>query len=116
MLRYLTLHLLGQLLLDVGQHLARGDRDLGARAKDRAHANVVEELVVLRRDDAAAHDQHVLGTLLLELLDQRRDQGLVAGGLGRDADHMHIGVDGLASDLLGRLEQRTNVDVWRWEE
>ena len=65
----------------------------------------------MRRDDAADGDDDVAGAELLELLDELRDERLVAARLGRDADHVHVVLDRLARDLLGRLEERADVDV-----
>jgi hypothetical protein len=42
---------------------------------------------------------------------QLRDQRQVARGERADADDVHIVLDGLAGALLGRLEQRADVDV-----
>ena len=48
-------------LADQGQNLGGGERDVGAGAVDRADPGLFQEIVVLRRDDAAAHDQDVAG-------------------------------------------------------
>jgi hypothetical protein len=40
-----------------------------------------QKIIVFRRDDAAADDQNVVGTFALQRLDQRRDEGLVTGGV-----------------------------------
>src|SRR5438874_863925 len=65
----------------------------------------------LERDHAADHDEDVAGTFALQGLDQRRDQGLVAGGLARYADDMDVVLDGLAGGLFRGLEQRADIDV-----
>lgn len=65
----------------------------------------------LGRNDAAGDDQNVLGPLLLERLDERGNQCVVAGSLRAHADAVHVGVDGLASSLLGRREERADVHV-----
>ena len=46
-----------------------------------------------------------------QLLDELRHERLVAARLRRDADHVHVVLDRLARDLLGRLEERADVDV-----
>ena len=71
----------------------------------------VQRVVVLRRDDAAAHDHHVPGARGLELLDELGHQRLVARGLARHADDVHVVVDRVAGGLGRRLEQRADVDV-----
>src|SRR5438094_5016774 len=93
------------------QHPPRGLRDLRPRAEDRLHARTLEEGVVLGRDDAAARDHDVRGAEPRELLDELRHERLVAARLGGDADHVHVVLDRLARDLLGRLEEHAHVDV-----
>ena len=68
-------------------------------------------VVVLRRNDAADHHRDVARPVLVELFDQLRHQGLVARRLARDADHVHVVLDGHARRLGGHLEQRPDVDV-----
>src|SRR5213592_3115267 len=93
------------------QHPPRGLRDLRARAEDRLHAGLLEEGVVLGRDDVAAGDHDVTVAEPRELLNELRHERLVAARLGRDADHVHVVLDRLARDLLGRLEEHAHVDV-----
>src|SRR5215471_2144429 len=98
-------------LLDQREDLGGGFGDVGAGAVDRADAGYFEEIVVLRRDDAAADDQNVAGTFALQRFDQRRDEGLVAGSVGRDADNVDVVLDRLAGGFLRCLEQRADIDV-----
>ena len=66
---------------------------------------------VVGRDHAADDDHDVRPALLVERLLERRHQREVAGGQRRDPDDVHVGVDRLLRDLLGRGEQRADVDV-----
>src|ERR1700693_1050945 len=68
------------------EHLGRGRGDVGAGAEHRGDARVVQELVVLRGDDTADHDDDVVASLLAELRDQLGHEGLVPRGLAADAD------------------------------
>ena len=86
-------------------------RDVGARAEDRGDARLAQLVVVLRGDHAAGHDEDVVATLLAQLGDELGDQRLVAGGLARHADEVHVVLDRVACRLLGRLEERADVDV-----
>src|SRR5512139_1583268 len=97
--------------LDLFEHFLRAHRDRRARAEDALDAGLVEELVVLLRDHAADEHDDVAATLLLQLVDDRRHQRLVPRGQRADADRVHVVLDCLARALLGRLEQRTDVDV-----
>src|SRR5213592_3952746 len=91
------------------EHPPRGPGNLRPRAEDRLHAGLREEGVVLRRDDPAAGDHDVGGAEPRELLDELRHERLVAARLGGDADHVHVVLDRLARDLLGRLEEHAQV-------
>src|SRR3954454_20356142 len=100
-----------KLLPDQPQYLRRGGRNVRARPEDRADAGFFQEIVVLRRDHAAADDEDVAGALLAQRVDQGRDQGLVAGGLAGDADDVDVVFDCLAGGFLRGLEQRADIDV-----
>src|SRR5204862_1177136 len=52
-------------LTDQGQDLGGGGRDVGAGPVDRANPGLLEKIIILRRDDAAAHDEDVADTLAL---------------------------------------------------
>ena len=113
-------HLLGQLAHGGRECVRRGaaDRgspsppgDVGAGTEDRGDAGVAQLLVVLRGDHAARHDHDVVAALLAQLGDELGDERLVPGRLARHADHVHVVLDGVARRLLGRLEQRADVDV-----
>ena len=80
----------------------------GKIAAAPAARSVVE---VLRRDDPADHDHDVVAAQRGQLVAQRRHQREVPGGQRVDADDVHVGLDRLAGDLAGRLEQRADVDV-----
>ena len=79
--------------------------------KTARDARLAQEVVVLRRDHAAADDEDVVATLLAQLRDQLGHERLVPGGLARHADDVHVVLDRVARRLLGRLEQRADVDV-----
>src|SRR5581483_1039429 len=96
---------------DQRQDLRRGERDVGARAVDRGDPGGFEKLVILRRDDAAADDDHVAGALRPQRRDQRRHQRLVRRRLARHADDVDVVLDRLARRLLRGLEQRADIDV-----
>ena len=49
-------------------------RDVGPWAVDRGDARLQQEIIILRRDDAAANHDDVVRPCLLQLLDQRRDE------------------------------------------
>ena len=66
---------------------------------------------VVGRDHPTDHDHDVGASLLGERLLQRGEQGQVARRQRGDADDVHVGVDRLLGDLLGRREQRAHVDV-----
>src|SRR5439155_20256994 len=55
--------------------------------------------------------EDVAGALALQRLDQRRDEGLVAGRLARYADDVDVVFNRLASGLLRGLEQGADIDV-----
>ena len=74
-------------------------------------AGLLEERVVLRRDDAADDDQDVLAAELPQFRDHLGDERLVAARQGRDAEHVHVVLHGHARRLARRLEQRPDVDV-----
>jgi hypothetical protein len=91
--------------------VAAGVGDVGAGTEDRHHAGGAQLVVVLRWDHAAADDEDVLAARLLQLVDELRDEGLVAGGLARHPDDVDVVLDRGAGDLLRGLEQRPEVDV-----
>src|SRR6266511_5247714 len=93
------------------EDLGGREGDVGARAVDGGYAGVEQEVVVAGRDHAAADDEDVAAVLLAQLLDELGHEGLVAGGLARDADDVHVVLDRVAGRLLRRLEQRADVDV-----
>ena len=88
-----------------------GFGDHGAGREDRRRPGLAQRVDVLRRDHPADDDEDVAAPELrqrgLELGDERQ----VAGGQGRHADDVHVGLDRLAGDLGGGLEQRADVDV-----
>ena len=86
-------------------------RDVGAGTEDRGDAGVAQLVVVLRGDHAAGDHEDVVAALLAQLRDELGDERLVPGGLARHADDVHVVLDRVARRLLGRLEQRADVDV-----
>src|ERR1700730_8044610 len=84
---------------------------MGARTEDRADPGLLQEVVVPRRDHAAADDKDVAGAFAFQRLDQRRHQRLVRRRLARHADDVHIILDRLPGSFFRRLEQRPDIDV-----
>ncbi len=89
----------------------RGVGDHGARREDRRGTRLAQGVEVLRRDDATDDDHDVGAADGCELGPQLGHEREVTGGERRHADDVHVGLDGLAGDLGGRLEQRADVDV-----
>ena len=91
---------------DQCENLGRGLRDVGAGPVDGTDPRPFEELVILRlrRDHPADDDEDVARAFALQRLDQRWDEGLVTGRVGRDADDVEIVLDGLPHRLLRGLE------------
>ena len=71
----------------------------------------MKERVVLLRDHASADHHDVVSPGLGQGPDQQRDQRLVARGLGRHPDHVHVVLDGLTRGILRRLEEGPDVHV-----
>ena len=69
-----------QALVQLHQHLLRGDGNHRAGAEDGGGAVGLEVLVVLGGNDAANDHHDVLAAELLQLRDQLRQQRLVASG------------------------------------
>src|SRR5262245_58348645 len=82
-----------------------------ARAEDGLGARRMKLGIVLRRDHAADDNHNVAAALRLERLAQSRPEGQVTRGKRRDADDMHVALDRLARGVLGRLEQRPDIDI-----
>jgi hypothetical protein len=61
-------------------YLDSGLGDAGAGAEDGGGACLVEEIVVLGGDYTAYYYHDILAAQFLELLDNLRNQGLMAGG------------------------------------
>src|SRR3546814_6059235 len=78
-------------LLHDAKDFAGGVGDVGAGAVDGGDASLHEHVVVLRRDNAAADHDDVVGALALQSLGELRHQSLVAGRLAGDADDVEIG-------------------------
>src|SRR5688572_4240243 len=96
---------------DLAQHLLRAIGDRRAGTEYAADAGLLEERVVLRRDDAADEHHDFAGALLAQLGDQRGHERLVAGRERRDADGVHVVLDRLARAFLRCLEERADVDI-----
>src|SRR6185503_1253564 len=96
---------------DRAQHFLRAIGDRCAGTEDAADAGLLEECVVLSRDDPADEHHDVAGALLAQLGDQRGHECLVAGGERRDADRVHIVLDRLARAFFRCLEERPDVDI-----
>ena len=68
-------------LAQLVDNLLGSERDSRSGAKDQRHTSLVEEVVILGWNDPTAHNQLVASTLLLQLLNQGRHKGFVAGSL-----------------------------------
>src|SRR3954452_5994075 len=77
----------------------------GARREHLGHAELLELRDVVGRDRAADGQQHVVGALLAEELDDPRHQRHVRAGQDREADGVGVLLDHGRDDLLGRLVQ-----------
>ena len=86
-------------------------RDVGAGPEHGLGAGLEQRVVVRRRDDAADHDHDVAAAFLLQRRRQLRHQREVAGRQRRHADDVHVVLHRLARRLVGRGEQRPDVDV-----
>src|SRR5690606_19453444 len=85
--------------------------DIAARPEDGGNTRIIERLIVLRRDNAAADNQNVLGALLFQLGDNLWDQGLVTGRERGNADDMNVILDRVLRRFRRRLEERPDIDV-----
>src|SRR5688572_9992160 len=65
-----------------------GVGDVRPWPEDGDHPSILQHLVVLRGDDAAAHDEDVVAPRGAEGLDELRHERLVAGGLAGDPHHV----------------------------
>lgn len=101
-----------EVLLDGLDDILTGLGDGSSGAKDAVDTVVIEELVILVRNDTSADEDHVGDALCLEFLDELRDQSLVSSCLTADTNGMHISVDRLTGNLLGSLEKRSNIDIF----
>ena len=98
------------LLKDLKDGLGTG-RNTSTGAVDGRAAALVEEVVITRRNDAPGEDDDILTALLLQALDELRNEGLVTSSEGGAADGVDISIDGGTSGLLGGLEERTDIDI-----
>ena len=74
-----------------------------ARREDLGHPESQQFLGVLARNRAAHQDQHVLGPVLLQPVQDSGDEGHVRSGEDRDADGVGVLLNGGLDDLLRRL-------------
>ena len=98
----------------LGELVQQADRGVGDHRpgrEDGGGPGGVELVEVAGRDDAADHDHDVGTAHLGQRVAQRRHQRQVPGGQRGHPDHVHVVVGGLAGHLLGRGEQRSDVDV-----
>ncbi len=96
---------------DQFQDLVGGGRDIGAGAVYGRYAGILKCLVVLWRNYAATHDHDIACALAFQRLDELGNQGFVPGGLGRDADDMHVVLHRLLGGFLGSLKKRPDVYI-----
>src|SRR5579862_5589159 len=101
----------GMRLVDQGQDTPRRRWDRRTRPKHCLDTDLLEHGVVACRNDPADGDHNVVGAEAFEFLDELWYQGLVSAGLRRDADHVHVVLDGLAGNLFGSLKQRADIDI-----
>ena len=99
---------------------APAPRDVRARAEDRGHAGVEQEGVVLRRDDTPPTTRMSSPPGLRSSGDELGHERLVAGGLARHADDVHVVLDRVrappprASGTAGRRRRRSRGRRTRW--
>ena len=72
---------------------------------------VVQEFVILWRDNAADSYEDIFTAEFLQVFDDSREQGLMTCCQGREADHMNVVVDGILCRFFRSLEERAYVDV-----
>ena len=80
-------------------HLQCRHRKLCTRPKDCRSSGFVEELVILRGDDAATDNEHVGPAHVGQAPDEGRHEGFVAGSKGGNSHNMHITVNSLLGNL-----------------
>jgi hypothetical protein len=80
-----------------------------ARREDGGHAVRLQLLGVVGRDRPSEHDQHVLGALRSQAVEDLRHERHVGAGEDRDADRVRVLLDRRLDDLLRRLVE-TGVD------
>ena len=100
-----------QLLPQLREQVEGGLGDHGAGQEHRRGAHLQQRRDVVGRDHSPDHHHDVGPAVLRERGLQRGEQREVAGGQRGHPDDVHVGVDGLLGDLLGRREQRAHVDV-----
>ena len=71
----------------------------------------MQELVVLRRDDPAYHDEDISRSVCTECRDELRHESFVACCECRHSDDMDVIFDRLLRGFFRSLEQRADVDV-----
>ena len=68
-------------------------------------------MVILGWNDAADHHENVRAAERLERVHERRNEREMTCGQRTDTDHVHVVLDRLARDLVGRLKERPHVHV-----
>lgn len=97
------------------KNFVRCRRNAGARAENSRDAGIVQEVVVLGWDDAAANHLHVTTTLLAQLLNESWHQRLVASSLARRANNVHVRVNCLEAKSGGaQQQQQQQQTIKRW--
>ena len=69
---------------------ASGLRHVGARTEDSCYACLIEEVVVLRRDNTTGNHHDILATEFLQFLNHLRHEGLVSCSERGDTQYMDI--------------------------
>ncbi len=98
-------------LADFFDHLDGRILDSRTRPEDGLGTGVVQIIVILGWNHTTSEDDDVVTALVLQRLDQLRQQGLVTGGQRRHADGMHVVFNGLTGSFFRGLEERAHVDV-----
>src|SRR5262245_12154553 len=93
------------------EQLDRRLRNHGAGPEHFRSASRAQRGPVLRGNHAADHDEDVAAPLLPEQRDQLGHEGLVRSSQRADAAQVHVVLDRLPGHFVGRLEQRSDVDI-----
>ena len=82
----------------------------GTRTKDSCYTCLVQEIIVLCRDNTTRSNHDVLTTQFLEFCNNLRNQSLVTSSQRRNTKDMYIILYCLLSSLFWSLEQWSHID------